>query len=63
VDKIALIIKMHFHDGLFRCENCEDYKLGECKGEGLKGYNSIKECMGKKDIQLVSSSGFVGFDY
>jgi hypothetical protein len=63
MDKIGMIVKMHFGDRLFCCEKCADYRTGTCKGEGLRGYKLIRRCMEKKDIQLVSSSGFVGFDY
>jgi len=62
MDKIGLILRMHFQDKLFRCENCEDFKIGVCPGEGLTGYSAVRRCMEGKHVEFASSSGSVGFD-
>jgi len=45
-----MMFMMHFPEGKYGCENCEDFKTSVCPGEGFKTKSECVKCFAKKEF-------------
>jgi hypothetical protein len=72
-NKIFMIMWIHFCDNFpvlpaglekiaeitdsLTCKECIDFKLKQCPGKGLRGFEDIYQCMAQKSIEFTFGLG------